>query len=127
MKGNWFTCSGTTWEPQRLKPAMQTGGTPASLSSFTSPWAETVLIEKEERKNVYVNFGPQLHKLDSSYFQTLPVSLDHSCLDRGCYPLPRLCRQTVQLPCSQVSAVPHSESECFAIAQCTQQVTTDFS
>lgn len=37
---------------------MQTGGTLASLSSFTSPWAETVLSEKE-RKKVYVNFGPQ--------------------------------------------------------------------
>lgn len=38
---------------------MQTGGTLASLSSFTSPWAETVLSEKAERKKVYVNFGPQ--------------------------------------------------------------------
>lgn len=50
MKGNWFKCSGTTWEPQRLKPTMQTGGTLASLSSFTSPWAETVLSEKERKK-----------------------------------------------------------------------------
>lgn len=92
--------------------ALKTGGTPASLSSFTSPWAETVLTEKEERKKAYVNFGPQLYKLDSSYFQTLPVCLDHSWLDTGCRPPARLCRQAMQLPCSQVNAVPYSESEC---------------